>query len=230
MAGQVCGSDGVTYADQCQLRTIACRQDKDIVVQHFGQCTGELCWKLHASLLTRMSKVMGRARRPQPRCSFILRPSQSQTIWKFSSVWKYLYMTRVMLFSRIQDCDLILHLVHQSCRQSFNMQISVVAFQWPAFLNKIRFFARKANQKHQQTLRRMSFEFTEESIAALPGFGSVFQKSPNGKGVNPFPALCCQIAPCCCKQSTHVMNKKGFSSWPSVRLPIDVVSARCNRR
>ncbi|XP_075882651.1 agrin [Nelusetta ayraudi] len=36
---KVCGSDGVTYADQCQLRTIACRQDKDITVQHFGQCT-----------------------------------------------------------------------------------------------------------------------------------------------------------------------------------------------
>lgn len=43
MVEQVCGSDGVTYADQCQLRTIACRQDKDIAVQHFGQCTGELC-------------------------------------------------------------------------------------------------------------------------------------------------------------------------------------------
>nr|XP_046252510.1 agrin isoform X4 [Scatophagus argus] len=36
---KVCGSDGVTYADQCQLRTIACRQDKDITVRHFGQCT-----------------------------------------------------------------------------------------------------------------------------------------------------------------------------------------------
>ncbi|XP_077588780.1 agrin isoform X4 [Stigmatopora nigra] len=36
---KVCGTDGVTYADQCQLRTIACRQDKDITVQHFGQCT-----------------------------------------------------------------------------------------------------------------------------------------------------------------------------------------------
>lgn len=46
---QVCGSDGVTYADQCQLRTIACRQDKDITVQHFGQCTGESCRSLHAS-------------------------------------------------------------------------------------------------------------------------------------------------------------------------------------
>ncbi|XP_076133453.1 agrin [Alosa pseudoharengus] len=36
---KVCGSDGVTYADQCQLRTIACRQDKDITVRHPGQCT-----------------------------------------------------------------------------------------------------------------------------------------------------------------------------------------------
>ncbi|KAJ4934828.1 hypothetical protein JOQ06_007609 [Pogonophryne albipinna] len=39
---KVCGSDGVTYADQCQLRTIACRQDKDITVQHSGQCTGHV--------------------------------------------------------------------------------------------------------------------------------------------------------------------------------------------
>uniref|UniRef100_A0AAQ6AC73 Agrin n=1 Tax=Amphiprion ocellaris TaxID=80972 RepID=A0AAQ6AC73_AMPOC len=46
---KVCGSDGVTYADQCQLRTIACRQDKDITVQHFGQCTGEPRQSLHAS-------------------------------------------------------------------------------------------------------------------------------------------------------------------------------------
>ncbi|XP_049318969.1 agrin isoform X4 [Astyanax mexicanus] len=36
---KVCGSDGVTYADQCQLRTIACRQDKEIIVKHLGQCT-----------------------------------------------------------------------------------------------------------------------------------------------------------------------------------------------
>ncbi|XP_073731354.1 agrin isoform X10 [Misgurnus anguillicaudatus] len=35
---KVCGSDGVTYADQCQLRTIACRQDKIITVEHSGKC------------------------------------------------------------------------------------------------------------------------------------------------------------------------------------------------
>ncbi|XP_073794674.1 agrin isoform X10 [Danio rerio] len=35
---KVCGSDGVTYADRCQLKTIACRQDKEIKVEHLGQC------------------------------------------------------------------------------------------------------------------------------------------------------------------------------------------------
>lgn len=59
---QVCGSDGVTYADQCQLRTIACRQDKDIAVQHFGQCTGEHRRNLHASIVTWMTTIMGSAR------------------------------------------------------------------------------------------------------------------------------------------------------------------------
>uniref|UniRef100_A0A671XJA2 Agrin n=1 Tax=Sparus aurata TaxID=8175 RepID=A0A671XJA2_SPAAU len=56
---KVCGSDGVTYADQCQLRTIACRQDKDITVQHFGQCTGEPCRRLHASRVAWMANSYG---------------------------------------------------------------------------------------------------------------------------------------------------------------------------
>uniref|UniRef100_A0AAY5EY32 Agrin n=1 Tax=Electrophorus electricus TaxID=8005 RepID=A0AAY5EY32_ELEEL len=38
---KVCGSDGLTYADQCQLRTLACRQDKEITVKHLGHCKGE---------------------------------------------------------------------------------------------------------------------------------------------------------------------------------------------
>ncbi|NXC09441.1 AGRIN protein, partial [Orthonyx spaldingii] len=35
---KVCGSDGVTYGDQCQLLTIACRQRQRITVKHVGQC------------------------------------------------------------------------------------------------------------------------------------------------------------------------------------------------
>ncbi|KYO31536.1 agrin isoform C [Alligator mississippiensis] len=35
---KVCGSDGVTYGDQCQLKTIACRQGQIITVKHAGQC------------------------------------------------------------------------------------------------------------------------------------------------------------------------------------------------
>uniref|UniRef100_A0A8C0FVF4 Agrin n=1 Tax=Bubo bubo TaxID=30461 RepID=A0A8C0FVF4_BUBBB len=35
---KVCGSDGVTYGDQCQLKTIACRQGQVITVKHVGQC------------------------------------------------------------------------------------------------------------------------------------------------------------------------------------------------
>ncbi|XP_056364427.1 agrin [Oenanthe melanoleuca] len=37
-ATKVCGSDGVTYGDQCQLQTIACRQRQHISVRHVGQC------------------------------------------------------------------------------------------------------------------------------------------------------------------------------------------------
>lgn len=44
-ASQVCGSDGVTYGDQCQLKTIACRQGQVITVKHVGQCHGE-CLRL----------------------------------------------------------------------------------------------------------------------------------------------------------------------------------------
>nr|XP_023685478.1 agrin-like isoform X3 [Paramormyrops kingsleyae] len=36
---KVCASDGETYADLCQLNTIACRQDKVITVKHEGPCT-----------------------------------------------------------------------------------------------------------------------------------------------------------------------------------------------
>ncbi|XP_072282510.1 agrin isoform X1 [Pyxicephalus adspersus] len=35
---KVCGSDGVTYGDWCQLKTIACRQGRTITVKHTGPC------------------------------------------------------------------------------------------------------------------------------------------------------------------------------------------------
>ncbi|KAJ8371027.1 hypothetical protein SKAU_G00110550 [Synaphobranchus kaupii] len=47
---KVCGSDGVTYADSCQLLTIACRQDKHIIVKHQGQCRETI---LHPGPVTR---------------------------------------------------------------------------------------------------------------------------------------------------------------------------------
>ncbi|XP_014796963.1 PREDICTED: agrin [Calidris pugnax] len=46
---KVCGSDGVTYGDQCQLQTIACRQGQVITVKHVGQCHESITHTSHTS-------------------------------------------------------------------------------------------------------------------------------------------------------------------------------------
>ncbi|XP_053308487.1 agrin isoform X3 [Spea bombifrons] len=46
---KVCGSDGVTYGDWCQLKTIACRQGRTIAVKHTGSCQETVT---HANLQT----------------------------------------------------------------------------------------------------------------------------------------------------------------------------------
>nr|XP_022901915.1 agrin-like isoform X3 [Onthophagus taurus] len=38
----VCGNDGQTYSSACQLRLLACRTQKDIVVQAFGTCKEDM--------------------------------------------------------------------------------------------------------------------------------------------------------------------------------------------
>uniref|UniRef100_UPI004038D3BE agrin-like n=1 Tax=Callospermophilus lateralis TaxID=76772 RepID=UPI004038D3BE len=41
-ATKVCGSDGITYGSECQLKTIACRQGLDIFTQSLGPCQASL--------------------------------------------------------------------------------------------------------------------------------------------------------------------------------------------
>ncbi|KAJ6658757.1 hypothetical protein lerEdw1_019678, partial [Lerista edwardsae] len=60
---KVCGSDGVTYGDQCQLKTIACRQGQVIEVKHFGQCRESIS---HATPPATVPPVDSRRRLPPP--------------------------------------------------------------------------------------------------------------------------------------------------------------------
>ena len=48
----VCGSDGVTYNSECELRLYACNNQLDVVAQGFGHCRGELNFCMHRKLYT----------------------------------------------------------------------------------------------------------------------------------------------------------------------------------
>nr|XP_020637908.1 agrin isoform X3 [Pogona vitticeps] len=64
---KVCGSDGITYGDQCQLRTIACRQGKVIEVKHFGQCQESLMHSSHTTPPTTLRPLDSLLLPPPPR-------------------------------------------------------------------------------------------------------------------------------------------------------------------
>lgn len=77
-ATKVCGSDGVTYGNECQLRTIACRQGLDISIQSLGPCQEPVAPGAHpTSVSVAMSASnLSEARLPLPSA---LPPAPSST-------------------------------------------------------------------------------------------------------------------------------------------------------
>ena len=39
----VCGSDGVTYSNKCNLEYTGCKEGREVTVQKFGKCCPEIC-------------------------------------------------------------------------------------------------------------------------------------------------------------------------------------------
>uniref|UniRef100_A0A8C2YQ92 Agrin n=1 Tax=Chinchilla lanigera TaxID=34839 RepID=A0A8C2YQ92_CHILA len=73
---QVCGSDGITYGNECQLKTIACRQGLNISTQSLGPCQDTIALGTHpmSASVTPLEHVLSEAL-PSPPSALPLVPS-----------------------------------------------------------------------------------------------------------------------------------------------------------
>ncbi|XP_063091307.1 agrin isoform X8 [Cavia porcellus] len=75
-ATKVCGSDGITYGNECQLKTIACRQGLDIFTQSVGPCQDAVALGVYPTSvsMTTLEHVLNEAL-PSPSSALSLAPS-----------------------------------------------------------------------------------------------------------------------------------------------------------
>ncbi|KAK2105581.1 hypothetical protein P7K49_015095 [Saguinus oedipus] len=73
-ASKVCGSDGVTYGNECQLKTIACRQGLHLSIQSLGPCQEAVAPSTHP---TSASVIVTTPGLPAPPSALPLAPSST---------------------------------------------------------------------------------------------------------------------------------------------------------
>uniref|UniRef100_G3RG80 Agrin n=1 Tax=Gorilla gorilla gorilla TaxID=9595 RepID=G3RG80_GORGO len=79
-ATKVCGSDGVTYGNECQLKTIACRQGLQISIQSLGPCQEAVAPSTHptsASVTVTTPGLLLSQALPAPPSALPLAPSST---------------------------------------------------------------------------------------------------------------------------------------------------------
>uniref|UniRef100_A0A2K6T9U7 Agrin n=1 Tax=Saimiri boliviensis boliviensis TaxID=39432 RepID=A0A2K6T9U7_SAIBB len=78
-ASKVCGSDGVTYGNECQLKTIACRQGLHLSIQSLGPCQEAVAPRTHptsASVIVTTPGLLSQGL-PAPPSALPLAPSST---------------------------------------------------------------------------------------------------------------------------------------------------------